>query len=173
MFDLPRSSWADYDKKLISKGGGVFERSAKSITLTPEMKALTGLTEDAVTPDALMKALLTAEVDLLWFGGIGTYIKASTQSHADVGDKTNDILRVDAKDLQGESHRRGRQSRRDAGRAASSSRAQGGRINTDAIDNSAGVDSSDHEVNIKILTAEAINRRRAEGRATATPCSPR
>ncbi len=156
MFDLPRSSWADYDKSLISKGGGVFERTAKSVTLTPEIKALTGLSEDAVTPDALIKALLGAEIDLLWFGGIGAYIKASTQSHADVGDKTNDVLRVDAKDVRakviGEGANLGATQ---AGRIEFARK--GGRINTDAIDNSAGVDSSDHEVNIKILTAEAIN----------------
>ncbi len=162
MFDLPRSSWADYDRKLISRGGGVFERSAKSIPLTPEIKALAGITEDAVTPDALIKALLTAEVDLLWFGGIGAYIKASTQSHADVGDKANDILRVDAKDVRarvvGEGANLGvtQAGRIEFARLGSGGR--GGRINTDAIDNSAGVDSSDHEVNIKILTAEAINQ---------------
>ena len=158
MFDLPRSSWADYDKSLISKGGGVFERSAKSIPLTPEVKALTGLTEDAVTPDALMKALLGAEADLLWFGGIGTYIKASTQSHADVGDKSNDALRVDANDLKAKIIAEGANlGVTQAGRIEFARK--GGRINTDAIDNSAGVDSSDHEVNIKILTAEAINEK--------------
>jgi glutamate dehydrogenase len=157
MFDLPRSSWADYNKTLISKGGGVFERSAKSIPLTPEIKALTGLTEDAVTPDALIKALLAAEVDLLWFGGIGAYIKASTQSHADVGDKTNDILRVDAKDVRAKVIAEGANlGVTQAGRIEFARK--GGRINTDAIDNSAGVDSSDHEVNIKILTAAAINQ---------------
>lgn len=157
MFDLPRSSWADYNASLISKGGGVFERSAKSIPLTPEIKALTGLAEDAVTPDALIKALLTAEVDLLWFGGIGAYIKASTQSHADVGDKTNDILRVDAKDVRAKVIAEGANlGVTQAGRIEFARK--GGRINTDAIDNSAGVDSSDHEVNIKILTAEAINQ---------------
>ncbi len=156
MFDLPRSSWADYDKKLISKGGGIFERSAKSIALTPEIKALASLKEDAVTPDALIKALLTAEVDLLWFGGIGAYIKASTQSHADVGDKANDILRVDAKDVKAKVIAEGANlGVTQAGRIEFAR--SGGRINTDAIDNSAGVDSSDHEVNIKILTAEAIN----------------
>jgi len=156
MFDLPRSSWADYDKKLISKGGGIFERSAKSIGLTPEIKALTGLAEDAVTPDVLIKALLTADIDLLWFGGIGAYIKASTQSHADVGDKTNDILRVDAKDVRAKVIAEGANlGVTQAGRIEFARK--GGRINTDAIDNSAGVDSSDHEVNIKILTAEAIH----------------
>ena len=160
MFDLPRSSWADYNAKLISKGGGIFERSAKSIALTPEIKALSGLTEDSVTPDALIKALLTAEIDLLWFGGIGAYIKASTQAHADVGDKSNDILRVDAKDVRAKVIAEGANlGVTQAGRiefARLGSGGRGGRINTDAIDNSAGVDSSDHEVNIKILTAEAI-----------------
>ncbi len=156
MFDLPRSSWTDYDKKLISKGGGVFERSAKSIPLSPEIKALTGLTEDAVTPDVLMKALLLAEVDLLWFGGIGAYIKASTQSHADVGDKANDIIRVDGKDVRAKVIAEGANlGVTQAGRIEFAR--HGGRINTDAIDNSAGVDSSDHEVNIKILTTEAIS----------------
>ncbi|MFT3722581.1 MAG: NAD-glutamate dehydrogenase [Hyphomonadaceae bacterium] len=156
MFDLPRSSWADYDAKLISKGGGIFERAAKSIKLTPEIKALAGVNDDELTPDALIKALLTAEVDLLWFGGIGAYIKASTQSHADVGDKSNDILRVDAKDVRAKVVAEGANlGVTQAGRIEFARK--GGRINTDAIDNSAGVDSSDHEVNIKILTAEAIN----------------
>ncbi|HOY76165.1 MAG TPA: NAD-glutamate dehydrogenase [Hyphomonadaceae bacterium] len=156
MFDLPRSSWADYDQKLISKGGGIFERAAKSIKLTPEIKTLSGLSEDEVTPDALIKALLTTDIDLLWFGGIGAYIKASTQSHADVGDKTNDILRVDAKDVRAKVIAEGANlGVTQAGRIEFAR--TGGRINTDAIDNSAGVDSSDHEVNIKILTAEAIN----------------
>jgi glutamate dehydrogenase len=158
MFDLPRSSWADYNQALISKGGGIFERSAKSIPLSPEVKALTGLTEEAVTPDALMKALLGAEIDLLWFGGIGTYIKASTQSHADVGDKANDGLRVDAQDMRAKVIAEGANlGVTQAGRIEFARR--GGRINTDAIDNSAGVDSSDHEVNIKILTAEAIREK--------------
>ncbi len=157
LFDLPRSSWADYDRKLISKGGGVFERSAKSIPLSPEISALTGLSGDSATPDAVMKALLTAEVDLLWFGGIGAYIKASTQSHADVGDKANDIIRVDGRDVRakviGEGANLGVTQ---AGRIEFAR--TGGRINTDAIDNSAGVDSSDYEVNIKILLAEAISQ---------------
>ena len=155
MFDLPRSSWADYDGKLISKGGGIFERTAKSIALTPEIKALTGFAEETVTPDALLKALLTTDVDLLWFGGIGAYIKASTQSHADVGDKANDILRVDGKDVRAKVIAEGANlGVTQAGRIEFAR--LGGRINTDAIDNSAGVDSSDHEVNIKILTTEAI-----------------
>ncbi len=159
MFDLPRSSWADYDKSLISKGGGVFERSAKSIPLSPELRSLIGLGDTAVTPDALIKALLTADIDLLWFGGIGAYIKASTQSHADVGDKTNDALRVDAKDLKAKVIAEGANlGVTQAGRIEFARK--GGRINTDAIDNSAGVDSSDHEVNIKILLAEAIHEKK-------------
>jgi glutamate dehydrogenase len=158
LFDLPRSSWADYSKALISKGGGVFERSAKAIPLTPEIQAMTGLASNAVAPDVLIKALLTAETDLLWFGGIGNYIKASTQSNIDVGDKTNDILRVDARDVKakviGEGANLGVTQ---AGRIEFARK--GGRINTDAIDNSAGVDTSDHEVNIKILLTEAINEK--------------
>jgi glutamate dehydrogenase len=155
MFDLPRSSWADYNKALISEGGGIFDRSAKSIPLSPQMRALTGLADEAVTPDALIRALLTAEIDLLWFGGIGCYVKAAAQSSIDVGDKTNDALRVDARDLRA----------RVVGEGANLALTQaariefghkGGRINTDAIDNSAGVDTSDHEVNIKILLSEAI-----------------
>jgi glutamate dehydrogenase len=165
MFALPRSSWADYNSKLISRGGGVFDRSAKSIPLSPEVRVMTGLAEDSVTPDQLIKALLQAECDLLWFGGIGTYIKASTQSNVDVGDKTNDLLRVDAKDVKakviGEGANLG------LTQAARIEFAhKGGKLNTDAIDNSAGVDSSDHEVNIKILLSEAIQAKdlRAEDR---------
>jgi glutamate dehydrogenase len=158
LFDLPRSSWADYDKALISTGGGVFERTAKSIPLSPEIRAMTGLSGEAAAPDAVIRALLTAETDLLWFGGIGNYIKASTQTNADVGDKTNDMLRVDARDVKakviGEGANLGVTQ---AGRIEFARK--GGRINTDAIDNSAGVDTSDHEVNIKILLAEAINEK--------------
>lgn len=155
MFDLPRSTWADYDAKLISKGGAIFPRSAKSIPLTPEVKALTGLAKDAVTPDELINALLKAEADLLWFGGIGTYVKSAAESHADVGDRANDSVRVNGRDLKakviGEGANLGLTQ---AGRIEFA--LAGGRLNTDAIDNSAGVDSSDHEVNIKILAAEAI-----------------
>jgi len=155
MFDLPRSSWADYDTALISDGGGIFARSAKSIPLSPQVKALTGLAKDAVTPDELIHALLKAEADLLWFGGIGTYVKASTETHADAGDRANDAIRVNGRDLSakviGEGANLGLTQ---AGRIEFA--LAGGRLNTDAIDNSAGVDSSDHEVNIKILAAEAI-----------------
>lgn len=155
MFDLPQSTWADYDTSLISKGGGVFARAAKSIALSDEIKSLTGISKDAVTPDELIHALLKTQVDLLWFGGIGTYVKASAESHADVGDRASDAIRVDATQLRakviGEGANLGMTQAARIEFALS-----GGRINTDAIDNSAGVDSSDHEVNIKILAAEAI-----------------
>ena len=155
LFDKPQSSWADYNKGILSSGGGIFERSAKAITLSDEIKALTGLSRDAVTPDELIHALLKAQADLLWFGGIGTYVKAAHETHASAGDRANDTIRVDADQLRvkviGEGANLGVTQ---AGRIEFALR--GGRINTDAIDNSAGVDSSDHEVNIKILAAEAI-----------------
>ncbi len=154
LFALPASSWKDYDATLISTGGGVFSRSAKSIPLSLEMKAMTGLTPDTVTPAELMSALLRSPAGLLWFGGIGTFIKAAAESHADAGDKANDLVRVDAEDVQakviGEGANLGVTH---AGRIAYAR--HGGRINTDAIDNSAGVDTSDHEVNIKILLTDA------------------
>ncbi|MEO9969841.1 MAG: NAD-glutamate dehydrogenase [Hyphomonadaceae bacterium] len=155
LFKLPRSGWADYNTKLISKGGGVFERSAKSIDLSDEIKALTGLSADTATPDELIHALLKAQAELLWFGGIGTYVRSTDESDRDVGDRTNDPIRVTAKELRvsvvGEGANLG------ITQAARIEFAQsGGRINTDAIDNSAGVDSSDHEVNIKILLSEAM-----------------
>ncbi|HWA02417.1 MAG TPA: NAD-glutamate dehydrogenase [Rhizomicrobium sp.] len=157
MFDLPRSSWDDYDKKLISKGGGVYPRTLKEIVLSPEVKALTGLGDDKATPAELMKAILKAPVDLLWFGGIGTYVKASTQSNLDVGDRANDAIRINGGDLRAKV----------VGEGANLGCTQlgrieyalaGGRINTDAIDNSAGVDTSDHEVNLKILFSGPVRR---------------
>ncbi|HUJ04381.1 MAG TPA: NAD-glutamate dehydrogenase domain-containing protein, partial [Rhizomicrobium sp.] len=157
MFDLPRSSWADYDAKLISKGGGIFPRTAKEIALSAEMKAMAGLKKDRVSPGDFIKAMLTAECDLLWFGGIGTFVKASAQTQADAGDRTNDALRVNARDLKakvvGEGANLGvtQLGRVEYARA-------GGRINTDAVDNSAGVDTSDHEVNIKILMSGPLRR---------------
>jgi glutamate dehydrogenase len=155
LFNKDRSSWEDYKSELISEGGGVFKRSAKSIALTDAIRELTGLEGEETTPDALIAALIKAPCDLLWFGGIGTYIKCSTESHADVGDKTNDAIRADARDVQakviGEGANLGITQ---AGRIEFAMK--GGRINTDAIDNSAGVDSSDHEVNIKILLKAAI-----------------
>ncbi len=150
MFELPRSSWQDYDKSLISKGGGVFSRSAKSITLTDEIRQLIGSDDESLSPNELIRALLKAQVELLWFGGIGTYIKATSEQHYQVGDKANDALRIDAPEtgaqVLGEGANLGvtQAARIEFGR-------KGGRCNADFIDNSAGVDSSDHEVNIKIL----------------------
>ena len=155
LFEVPRSSWQDYDKKLISRGGGIFPRSSKSITLTPEIQKLTGLSAGTATPNELMKALLKSECELLWFGGIGTYIKASTESHDDASDKANNPIRINGLKLKakviGEGANLGVTQ---AGRIEFAK--NGGRINTDAIDNSAGVDCSDNEVNIKILLSGAI-----------------
>ncbi|WP_425505699.1 NAD-glutamate dehydrogenase [Streptomyces typhae] len=151
LFELPRSSWADYNKELLSAGGGVFPRSAKAIQLNAHIREALGIESGAkMTPADLMQAILKAPVDLLWNGGIGTYVKSGTESHADVGDKANDAIRVDGADLRvkvvGEGGNLGltQLGRIEFARA-------GGRVNTDAIDNSAGVDTSDHEVNIKIL----------------------
>ncbi len=155
LFDTPRTSWQDYDKKLISKGGGVFSRSAKSIDVSKEIAAITGIEKSSVTPVELMSALLKSQCELMWFGGIGNYIKARAEGHGDVGDKANDGIRVDAEDVRaqvvGEGANLGVTQK---GRIAFAR--NGGRINTDAIDNSAGVDTSDHEVNIKILLADVI-----------------
>ncbi len=152
VFELPRSSWADYDTALISAGGGVFPRSAKAIPVNAHIREALGIEGKVakMTPADLMKAILRAPVDLLWNGGIGTYVKASTETHADVGDKANDPIRVDGADLRvrvvGEG---GNLGLTQLGRIEFA--LHGGKINTDAIDNSAGVDTSDHEVNIKIL----------------------
>jgi glutamate dehydrogenase len=152
MFDLPRSSWDDYDRALISPGGGVWPRSAKAIPLSAEIVEALQLPAGTakLSPFELMKTILLAPVDLLWNGGIGTYVKASTESHAEVGDKANDAIRVDGEQLRvkvvGEGGNLGltQRGRIEFGRT-------GGKVNTDALDNSAGVDCSDHEVNIKIL----------------------
>lgn len=150
LFNLPRSTWMDYDKKLISKGGGVFERRAKSITLTPEIQSLFGLSQKTIEPNHLIKAMLCAEVDLLWSAGIGTFVKASQETSDEVGDRTNDAIRVNGKDLRckviGEG---GNLGITQLGRIEYA--AKGGAVYTDFIDNSAGVDCSDNEVNIKIL----------------------
>ncbi|MBL6957545.1 MAG: NAD-glutamate dehydrogenase [Rhodospirillales bacterium] len=150
LFKLPRSNWADYDKKVLSKGAAIFDRSAKSLKLTPEIKRRFAIIKDTVTPTELMRAVLTASVDLLWFGGIGSYIKSTSETHADAGDRANDAIRVNAPDLRcrvvGEGANLGVTQR-----ARIEFALGGGRINTDSIDNSAGVDCSDHEVNIKIL----------------------
>ncbi|MGZ8370348.1 MAG: NAD-glutamate dehydrogenase domain-containing protein, partial [Caulobacteraceae bacterium] len=151
LFDLPRSSWQDYDKTKTSKGGGVFSRQEKSISLSPEVRAMLGVSDTAMAPADLIRAILKSEAELLYLGGIGTYVKAPGQTDAEVGDKANDAIRVTAADLRvkvvGEGANLGLTQ---AGRIAFAR--LGGRINTDAIDNSAGVDTSDHEVNIKILT---------------------
>jgi len=157
MFELPRSSWADYDQALISPGGGVWPRAVKSVPVSPQARTALGIDAGvtALSPDALISAILTAPVDLLWNGGIGTYIKASHESNADVGDRSNDAVRVDATRLRtrviGEG---GNLGLTQAARIEYS--LGGGLVNTDFIDNSAGVDTSDHEVNIKILLADAI-----------------
>jgi glutamate dehydrogenase len=154
LFALPRSAWTDYDPKLISRGGGVFPRAQKSIPLSPEVQALLGVTAEAMAPSELMAAILKAQVDLMWFGGIGTYVKAAGESNADVGDRANDAHRVDGHEVRarviGEGANLGVTQ---AGRIEFAS--HGGRLNTDFIDNSAGVDTSDHEVNIKIALGAA------------------
>ncbi len=157
LFAVPRSSWADYDTSLISTGGGVHPRTLKSIPIKPEVATALGLAPGVtkLTPTELIHAILVAPVDLLWNGGIGTYVKASTESHLDAGDKANDLLRADGNQLRarvvGEGGNLGftQLGRVEYARA-------GGRINTDAIDNSAGVDTSDHEVNLKILLDQAV-----------------
>jgi glutamate dehydrogenase len=150
LFDLPRSTWEDYDKKKISRGGGVFARSSKSITLSPAAQAMLGIDAAAAAPNEVIRAILRMPVDLLWNGGIGTYVKAADESHNEVGDRANDGVRVNGADLRakvvGEGGNLGFSQR---GRVEYALR--GGRLNTDFIDNSAGVNTSDVEVNIKIL----------------------
>ena len=155
LFELPRSNWTDYDKKLISAGGGIYERSAKSINLSSEAQAALGISKASLTPDELIRAILLAPVDLLWNGGIGTYIKAQDESDEQVGDRANNAVRVNGSEMRckiiGEGGNLGctQKGRIEYAR-------NGGRINTDAIDNSAGVDCSDHEVNIKIAFSSEI-----------------
>src|ERR1019366_7675746 len=150
LFELPRSSWDDYNKDLLGPGGGIFARALKEIPLSPEVQALIGTKDAKLSPQALIKALLKAKVDLLWFGGIGTYIKSAAQSNLDAGDRANDALRINGGDVGakviGEGANLGvtQLGRIEFARV-------GGRIDTDAVDNSAGVDTSDHEVNLKIL----------------------
>src|SRR4051794_1699186 len=150
MFELPRSTWADYDASLISEGGGVFPRTAKSIELSEQVRAALDVDAERLTPSELIQAILKAPVDLLWNGGIGTYVKASSETHADVGDKANDAVRVNGRELRarvvGEGGNLGCTQR---GRIEFA--LAGGKINTDAIDNAGGVNCSDHEVNIKVL----------------------
>ena len=158
LFELPRSTWDDYDRSLISEGGGVWSRSAKSIPVSEQAAAALGLDgPTSLTPNELIHLVLQAPVDLLWNGGIGTYVKATSESHTDVGDRANDAIRVDGRQVRarvmGEGGNLGatQRGRIEAAKA-------GVRINTDAVDNSAGVDTSDREVNIKILLGEAIRR---------------
>ncbi|WP_406861231.1 NAD-glutamate dehydrogenase [Streptomyces sp. HUAS MG47] len=169
LFDLPRSSWADYDTDLLSAGGGIHPRTAKSIPVNAHMRAALGIEEGVtkMTPAELMKTILQSPVDLLWNGGIGTYVKSSAESNADVGDKANDAIRVDGQDVRakviGEGGNLGAtQLGRIEFARTGGPVGEGGKVNTDAIDNSAGVDTSDHEVNIKIL----LNGLVAEGDMT-------
>ena len=159
LFNLPASSWDDYNTNLLSKGGGIFNRSLKSITLTPEMKNIFGTDENTATPNDLIRIILKAPVDLLFNGGIGTYVKASTESNADVGDRSNDYCRIDGNDLRckivGEG---GNLGFTQLGRVEYA--LNNGLINTDFIDNSGGVDCSDHEVNLKILLSEEMHQGR-------------
>jgi len=159
LFALPRSSWADYESALISAGGGVWPRTAKSVPLSPQARQVLGLGEaaHALPPDQLISAILAAPVDLLWNGGIGTYVKASNQTHADAGDRANDAVRIDATQLRAKVVAEG--GNLGLTQAARIEYAMaGGLVNTDFIDNSAGVDTSDHEVNIKILLQAKVNR---------------
>ncbi len=155
LFELPRSSWVDYDTSLISDGGGVFSRKLKSIELSPQVRAVLGVDDEALTPNQLISAVLRAPVDLLWNGGVGTYIKSSTETNGEVGDRANDAVRVDASTLRCKMIAEG-------GNLGVTQLARveyalkGGLIYTDAIDNSAGVDCSDHEVNIKVLLGGVV-----------------
>ena len=167
LFDLPRSSWQDYDKSLISEGGGVYPRSLKSVPLNDAVRSVLGIDEsvEAMTPAELMKAILQAPVDLLWNGGIGTYVKGEDETHSEVGDKANDAIRINGSQLRarciGEGGnlgltQAGRVEYVQFGGDAGGASEEAGRANTDFIDNSAGVDTSDHEVNIKILLDRVV-----------------
>ncbi|HWD23797.1 MAG TPA: NAD-glutamate dehydrogenase [Burkholderiales bacterium] len=163
LFRLPRSSWADYDAKQISQGGGVFPRSAKSVSLSPEIRKALCVDAELLTPNELISAILKAPVDLLYNGGIGTYVKARRQSHAEVGDRANDAVRVNGAELRCRVVAEGGNlGFTQLGRVEYA--LAGGRINTDAIDNSAGVDCSDHEVNIKILLDALVREGELTGR---------
>lgn len=160
LFDLGRGSWDQYDSALLSPGGAVYDRRAKSIKLSPEVRARFGLDRETVTPNELMQTMLRAEVDLLWFGGIGTYVKGGRESQADVGDKANDPLRINGRDVRakviGEGANLGVTQFGRIEYARVGAGGAGGRLNTDFIDNSAGVDTSDHEVNIKVLFGAVV-----------------
>ncbi|WP_227429309.1 NAD-glutamate dehydrogenase [Psychrobacter sp. I-STPA6b] len=163
LFNLPRSTWADYDASLISQGGGVFSRQDKSIAISAEMKQAFNLTQDTMTPNELIHALLKAPVDLIWNGGIGTYIKSEEESHAEVGDRANDAVRVNGHQVRarviGEGGNLGcTQQGRIEYALSGGADGTGGRLYTDAIDNSGGVNCSDHEVNIKILLGQVVEQ---------------
>jgi glutamate dehydrogenase len=170
LFQLPRSSWADYDRSLLSEGGGVWARSEKSVPLSPQARAALGIEAEQLTPAELVTAILKAPVDLVYNGGIGTYVKAASESHVDVGDRANDAVRINGAQLRCKVVAEGgnlgftQRGRIEAALA-------GVKINTDAIDNSAGVDTSDHEVNIKILLgiAEADGELTGKQRDTLLP----
>jgi glutamate dehydrogenase len=166
LFDLPRSSWADYDAAIISEGGGVWPRSAKSVPVSPQAAARLGIEAESLTPNELISAILKAPVDLLYNGGIGTYVKCSTETHADAGDRANDAIRVNGRQLRckvvAEGGNLGCTQLGRIEYALQGCGGIGGRLFTDAIDNSAGVDTSDHEVNIKILLGLVM----AEGELT-------
>ncbi len=155
LFNLPRSSWSDYDPKLLSKGGMIYNRSAKIVELTPEIQALLGIGETKITPERLIRALLQLDVDLIWNGGIGTYIKATSENNIEISDKSNDNVRINGSEIRAKVVAEG-------GNVGVSQLGRveyalaGGAINTDFIDNSAGVDCSDHEVNIKIALNLAV-----------------
>ena len=165
LFHLPRSSWRDYDVKLISAGGGIFDRSAKSIPLSPQVRRLLDIESEAASGEEVIRRILAARVDLLYNGGIGTYVKASGEEDTEVGDRANDRVRVDGTDVRARVVAEG-------GNLGFTQRgrleywaARDGRINTDAVDNSGGVDLSDHEVNIKILMDILVKRGVVKGRA--------
>ncbi|MCI0755251.1 NAD-glutamate dehydrogenase [Teichococcus vastitatis] len=159
LFALPRSSWADYDAARISAGGGVYPRNARTVPLSDQARALLGIEAEKPDPATVMQAILRARVDLLYFGGIGTYIKASTETQAEAGDRANDAIRIDGREVgariigEGANLALTQPGRIEAARQGAGG--QGVRLNTDALDNSAGVSTSDHEVNIKILLADA------------------
>ena len=163
LFNLPRSTWGDYNRDLISTGGGVYSRAVKSITLSAAVKKVLGIDKDALVPTELIRAILKAPVDMIWNGGIGTYVKASNESHLDVGDRSNDAVRVNGNELRAKVVcEGGNLGWTQLGRIEYE--LSGGKINTDFVDNSGGVDCSDHEVNIKILLNQVV----AAGNMTET-----
>ena len=159
LYETPGSTWMDFDRSVLSRGGALYKRSTKSVSPSAKVRSLFGIAENSLSPDDLIRYLLTADVDLLWFGGIGTFVKASAESHADVGGRANDGVRVDGRNLRCKVVSEGANlGLTQAGRIEYARR--GGRINTDSVDNSAGVNCSDHEVNIKILLGRLVARKK-------------